>query len=62
MLAKTVARANRKARIRKNLSGTGERPRLSVYRSLNHIYAQVIDDATGRTLVQASTLSPELEG
>lgn len=40
--------------------GTKERPRLSVYRSLNHMYAQIIDDVEGHTLVQASTLDPEL--
>ena len=44
-------------RIRRKLSGTGERPRLNVYRSLGHIYAQVIDDQKGETLVSASTLS-----
>ncbi|MGB6696776.1 MAG: 50S ribosomal protein L18 [Terracidiphilus sp.] len=44
------------SRIRAKLSGTGERPRLNVYRSLNHIYAQVIDDQKGETLVSASTL------
>ena len=44
-------------RIREKLSGTTERPRLNVYRSLNHIYAQVIDDQKGETLVSASTLS-----
>ncbi len=44
------------ARIRQKLSGSGERPRLNVYRSLNHIYAQVIDDQKGETLVSASTL------
>jgi large subunit ribosomal protein L18 len=44
-------------RIRRKLSGTEERPRLNVYRSLNHIYAQVIDDQKGETLVSASTLS-----
>ncbi|MFZ1940784.1 MAG: 50S ribosomal protein L18 [Terracidiphilus sp.] len=44
------------SRIRAKLSGTGERPRLNVYRSLNHIYAQVIDDRKGETLVSASTL------
>jgi len=45
------------ARIRQKLSGTTERPRLNVYRSLNHIYAQVIDDQKGETLVAASTLA-----
>ena len=54
-------REKRKARIRFKVSGSSERPRLSVYRSLNHIYAQVIDDATGKTLVAASTLSSELK-
>jgi len=44
------------SRIRAKLSGTGEQPRLNVYRSLNHIYAQVIDDQKGETLVSASTL------
>src|SRR5208337_1808164 len=44
------------SRIREKLAGTGERPRLNVYRSLNHIYAQVIDDQKGETLVSASTL------
>jgi len=52
----------RKLRIRKKISGTPERPRLSVYRSLQHIYAQVIDDTTGQTLAHASTLSPDLKG
>ena len=47
-------------RIRRKLAGTAERPRLNVYRSLNHIYAQVIDDATGTTLVSASTLALKL--
>jgi large subunit ribosomal protein L18 len=44
------------SRIREKLAGTGERPRLNVYRSLNHIYAQLIDDQKGETLVSASTL------
>jgi large subunit ribosomal protein L18 len=44
-------------RIRRKLSGTAERPRLNVYRSLNHIYAQVIDDQNGVTLAEASTMS-----
>ena len=44
------------SRIREKLSGTTERPRLNVYRSLNHVYAQVIDDQKGETLVSASTL------
>jgi len=49
------------ARIRQKLTGTTERPRLNVYRSLNHIYAQVIDDQTGETLASASTLALELK-
>jgi large subunit ribosomal protein L18 len=57
---KRELRQKRKERIRFKVSGSPERPRLSVYRSLNHIYAQVIDDATGKTLAAASTLSPEL--
>ncbi len=50
------ARLSRRTRVRKKISGTTERPRLSVYRSLNHIYAQVIDDVTGQTLASASSL------
>ena len=46
----------RHARVRKKISGTSEMPRLSVYRSLNHIYAQIIDDTKGVTLVSASTV------
>lgn len=53
-----LARLKRKKRIRKHLSGTEERPRLSVFRSHKHIYAQIIDDARGVTLVAASTQSP----
>jgi large subunit ribosomal protein L18 len=55
-------RDRRKAHIRKRVTGTPERPRLSVYKSLKHIYAQVVDDAKGATLVFASSLSPELRG
>jgi len=54
------ARQRRHARVRKNVSGTSERPRLNVFRSLNQIYAQVIDDVRGHTLAAASTLDPEL--
>lgn len=50
----------RKRRIRKKISGSTERPRLSVYRSARHIYAQVIDDIQGTTLAAVSTLSKEL--
>jgi large subunit ribosomal protein L18 len=49
------------ARIRQKLAGTAERPRLSVYRSLNHTYAQVIDDQKGETLVSASTLALKIK-
>lgn len=48
--------------MRRQVSGTCERPRLSVFRSSKHIYAQVIDDASGRTLAHASTLDPEVRG
>ena len=51
-----IARARRHRRVRVTVTGTGERPRLSVYRSLNHVYAQLIDDSTGRTLAAASTV------
>ena len=56
MLSKNEVRMKRKTRIRKRLSGTSERPRLVVFRSNLHIYAQIIDDMTGSTLAQASTL------
>ena len=49
-------------RIRRKVRGSGERPRLAVYRSLNHIYAQVVDDQLGRTIVSASTTEKELRG
>ena len=49
-------------RQRKRISGTSERPRLSVFRSVTHIYAQVIDDMSGQTLVSASTVEPSLKG
>jgi large subunit ribosomal protein L18 len=57
-----VGRERRKLRIRKRVTGTSERPRLSVFRSAKHIYAQVIDDASGNTLAFASTLSKDLRG
>ena len=53
-------RLKRKGRIRKKISGTNERPRLSVFRSAKHIFAQLIDDLQGVTLVAAGTLSPEI--
>ena len=57
-----AARQRRHRRIRVSLSGTGQRPRLSVFRSLQHIYAQVIDDTTGTTLAAASTNEPNARG
>jgi len=59
---KVGARARRRKRVRKRVKGTPERPRLSVFRSLRHTYAQVIVDTTGQTLVSASTLSREIRG
>ena len=50
----------RKRRVRRKISGTTQRPRLSVNRSLKHIYAQIIDDENGKTLAHASSLSPEV--
>lgn len=52
----------RKARVRRAVSGTSERPRLSVYRGNRNIYCQIIDDTKGITLAAASTMSPELKG
>jgi len=57
---KRLARLRRKKRVRKKVFGTPERPRLSVYRSLKHIYAQLIDDVKGHTILPASTLDPAL--
>ena len=54
------ARERRHVRVRLKVNGTGARPRLCVFRSLNHIYAQVIDDSQGHTLVAASTNDPEI--
>jgi large subunit ribosomal protein L18 len=53
-------RRTRQVRVRRKVRGSEERPRLSVYRSLHHIYAQVISDESGRTLISASTVSPDL--
>ncbi|OAT81160.1 50S ribosomal protein L18 [Desulfotomaculum copahuensis] len=55
-------RAKRQLRIRNKIAGSAGRPRLNVFRSLQHIYAQLIDDQHGTTLASASTLSPELKG
>ncbi len=56
------ARLRRHRRVRKHVSGTSDKPRLNVFRSANHIYAQVIDDVEGRTLAAASDLDSELAG
>jgi large subunit ribosomal protein L18 len=63
---KKTTREKRKIRIRKRINGTSAKPRLTVYRSLNHIYAQLVDDASGHTLCAASTktkdLAPQVTG
>lgn len=59
---KLTARLRRHRRVRARLSGTAERPRLNVYRSSENIYAQVIDDVQGHTLVSASTVDPQVRG
>ncbi len=59
-IAKIVRRQRRKLRVRKNVEGTQERPRLTVYRSHKNIYAQLIDDVAGRTLVAASSMEKPL--
>ena len=55
-----LARKRRHVRVRKQVEGTSERPRLNVYRSLNHIYAQIIDDSRGSTLLSVSSVDPSL--
>ncbi len=57
-----VARIRRHVRVRVKVKGTTQRPRLCVFRSLNHIYAQIIDDSQGHTLIQSSTLDLEIKG
>ena len=59
---KATQRSRRKKRIRKKVSGTQERPRLTVFRSNKHIYAQVVDDSEGRSLAAASTLKADTNG
>lgn len=59
---KQIVRYKRKTRIRSGLEGTGEKPRLAVFRSNKHIYVQLIDDVKGRTLAAASTQEEELRG
>ena len=58
--SRLISRKRRHRRVRTKVSGTPERPRLNVFRSNNHIYAQVIDDYSGATLAAASSLDPEL--
>lgn len=62
MSNKARIRLKKKVRLRKKLYGTSERPRLSVFRSARHVYAQLIDDTVGKTLVEASSLTAEVEG
>ena len=59
---KNTARLKRHARVRKKISGTAARPRLNVFRSAKHIYAQLIDDVAGVTLVSASSMEKGFEG
>ena len=59
---KNKDRLKRHKRVRAKIKGTAETPRLSVYRTLNHIYVQIIDDVKGNTLVTASTLDKEIKG
>ncbi len=58
---KNIGRQLRHKRLRKKIEGTNERPRLSVYKSLNNFYVQIINDEIGHTLVAASTLEPEMK-
>lgn len=62
MSVKATKRLKNKARIRKKLEGTTERPRLTVFRSAKHIYAQLVDDSQGKTLVSVSTQTDEIKG
>ena len=59
--SRTVVRENKHRRMRHHLVGTAERPRLAVFRSNNHMYAQIIDDTVGKTLVSASTLDKDVK-
>ena len=58
---KRMGHLRRRKRVRQKISGTGNRPRLAIFRSLKHIYAQLINDELGETVAEASTLSPELK-
>lgn len=62
MAKKLTGRQRRKFRIRNKITGSAERPRLTIFRSSKHIYAQVVDDVSGSTVAAASTLSPDLKG
>ena len=62
MAMQIVGRERRKLRIRQKINGTPEKPRLSVFRSAKHIYAQVVDDVAGTTVAHASTLSRDVRG
>jgi large subunit ribosomal protein L18 len=62
MASQLIGRARRKLRIRRKISGKTERPRLSIFRSGRHVYAQVVNDSDGKTLAAASTLSRDLKG
>ena len=59
--SRTVVRENKHRKLRTRFSGTAERPRLAVFRSNNHMYAQIIDDTVGKTLVSASTLDKDVK-
>ena len=58
--SRIIQRRKVKVRVRKKIQGTTERPRLTVYRSLHHLYAQIVDDSTAKTIVSASTVSKEI--
>jgi len=62
MTKRTAGRIRRKARVRRRISGEAERPRLSVFKSLKHIYAQIVDDTAGVTLASASSIEETLKG
>ncbi len=60
-MKKITTRSRARVKIRKKVAGSADKPRLSVYRSLNNIYAQLIDDSTGNTVLSVSSLSPDLK-
>ena len=60
--SRSEARLKRKSRVRKNVKGTPEKPRLSIFKSAKHIYAQIIDDSQAATLIDASSLSKDIQG